>query len=71
MLGIVQSIFVQLAVNHGLGKKQDIVSDSDFVLYEKVLQHPDKPNSPRPQLLTKHPVRICGPNPPPGDNTMR
>jgi hypothetical protein len=35
-LGILQGVFVQLAVDHGLGKKRDIVSDIDFALYEKV-----------------------------------
>lgn len=35
ILGILQSVFVQLAVNHGLGKTRAIVSDGDFVMYEK------------------------------------
>jgi len=34
-LATLQSVFVQLAVNHGLGKRIKIVSDNDFVLYLK------------------------------------
>ena len=29
-------MFAQLAVDHGLGRKREIVADSDFVMYEKV-----------------------------------
>jgi len=34
-LATLQCVFVQLAVNHGLGKKRRTVSDSDFDLYQK------------------------------------
>ncbi|KAH8594760.1 hypothetical protein B0O99DRAFT_687537 [Bisporella sp. PMI_857] len=34
-LAFVQSVFVQLAVNNGLGKKRSIVSDSDFDVFQK------------------------------------
>jgi hypothetical protein len=41
-LGVVQTVFVQLAIDHGLARTRATVSDSDFELYEKVdrpLQH--------------------------------
>jgi hypothetical protein len=53
VLGILQSVFVQLAVNHGLGKQRAIVSDSDFALYEKVLQHVSR-SAERRRSLTQH-----------------
>jgi len=34
-LGTLQCVFVQLAVNHGLGRTRETVSDRDFVLYQK------------------------------------
>jgi hypothetical protein len=37
VLGLAQSIILQMALDHGLGKKQRIVSSSDFALYEKVI----------------------------------
>ncbi|KAG0647828.1 hypothetical protein D0Z07_5979 [Hyphodiscus hymeniophilus] len=46
VLGIVQSVIVQLAVNHGLGKKRAIISDSSFGVYEKQ----DIARSPRQEL---------------------
>jgi hypothetical protein len=36
LIAILQSVFVQLAISHGLGKRQDIVSDHDLGLFEKV-----------------------------------
>jgi hypothetical protein len=57
-----QSAFVQLAIDHGLGRKRATVTDSDFDLYRKV------------DLLRKNPwlrgslmqllVPICGPDTP-------
>ncbi|KAE9381148.1 hypothetical protein N431DRAFT_424762 [Stipitochalara longipes BDJ] len=35
VLGIVQSIFVQFAIDHGLGRRRATVADSDFDLYQK------------------------------------
>jgi hypothetical protein len=35
-LAIAQSVLVQLAINHGLGRMEDNLVHSDFVLYQKV-----------------------------------
>lgn len=36
LLAILEGVFVQLAVNHGLGKVKIIVTDSDYHLFQKV-----------------------------------
>jgi hypothetical protein len=36
VLGVAQSAFVQLAIDHGLGRTRATVTDSDFDLYQKV-----------------------------------
>jgi len=51
-------VFVQLALTHGLGKKRRIVSDKDFVLYQKV--HSEIPN--HWHSFSIETVRICGPD---------
>ncbi|EEA20052.1 hypothetical protein PMAA_039190 [Talaromyces marneffei ATCC 18224] len=37
IIAILQSVFVQLAITHGLGKRQDIVSTEDLSLFEKYI----------------------------------
>lgn len=37
LVAILQSVFVQLAISHGLGKKQDIVSAHDLDLFERYM----------------------------------
>jgi hypothetical protein len=46
-LAILQSVFIQKAFNHGLGKKQDTVSDANFILFQKVHSYPSYPTSTR------------------------
>ncbi|OKL59749.1 hypothetical protein UA08_04917 [Talaromyces atroroseus] len=37
VLAILQSVFVQLSISHGLGKRQNTVSDRNLNLFEKIL----------------------------------
>jgi hypothetical protein len=65
----VQSVFVQLAIDHGLGRTRATVTDSDFDLYQKVdlfMKHSWLHGS-LMQLL----VRIWGPNTPYCSHGMR
>jgi len=41
-LAIAESVCVQLAVNHGLGRHQNSLSHPEFVAYSKVLESPSK-----------------------------
>lgn len=60
VMGVIQSILVQMALKYGLGRREQLVSASDFALYEKVCLQTRSLFS---QVLTFQ-VRICGANTP-------